>query len=76
MILIKIFNQVLEDFKICKMIENRELNKEEKEYILKHQIKIICVGKIKEKYYRPTIIMTRGNTIPKGSGRSTHLYDN
>lgn len=44
MILIKIFNKVLEDFKICKMIENKELNKEEKEYILKNQIKVICVG--------------------------------
>ena len=44
MILIKIFNQVLEDFKICKMIDNKELTKEEKEYILKNQIKVICVG--------------------------------
>lgn len=44
MILIKIFNQVLEDFKICKMIENKELNKKEKEYILKNQINVICVG--------------------------------
>lgn len=44
MILIKIFNQVLKDFKICKMIDNKELTKEEKEYILKNQIKVICVG--------------------------------
>lgn len=44
MILIKIFNQVLEDFKICKIIDNKELTKEEKEYILKNQIKVICVG--------------------------------
>ena len=35
----------------------------------------IVAGKIKEKYYRPTIIMTRGNTIPKGSGRSIDEYN-
>lgn len=44
MILIKMFNQVLEDFKICRMIENEELNKEKKDYILKHPINVICVG--------------------------------
>lgn len=35
----------------------------------------IVAGKIKEKYYRPTIIMTRGNTMPKGSGRSIDEYN-
>lgn len=43
-ILIKIFNQVLEQFKICKMIETKELNKENKTYVLSHQINTICVG--------------------------------
>ena len=44
MILIKIFNQVLDELNICKMIETKELNKEEKEYLIKYQIKTICVG--------------------------------
>lgn len=51
MILIKIFNQVLEDFKICKMIETKELNEEEKTYILLHQINTICVGNTNTYWY-------------------------
>lgn len=51
MILIKIFNQVLEDFKICKMIETKALNKEEKTYILSHQINTICVGNTNTYWY-------------------------
>ena len=44
MILIKIFNKILENFKICKMIETKNLNKEEKDYIINHAINTICVG--------------------------------
>lgn len=51
MILIKIFNQVLEDFKICKMIKTKALNKEEKTYILSHQINTICIGNTNTYWY-------------------------
>lgn len=44
MLLIKIFNKILENFKICKMIETKNLNKEEKDYIINHAINTICVG--------------------------------
>lgn len=44
MLLIKIFNKVLENFKICKMIEVKNLNKEEKEYIISTSTNTICVG--------------------------------
>ncbi|GKX65440.1 single-stranded-DNA-specific exonuclease RecJ [Inconstantimicrobium mannanitabidum] len=35
----------------------------------------IVAGRIKEKYYRPTIIMTKGKEMPKGSGRSIDEYN-
>lgn len=50
-ILIKMFNQVLEDFKICKMIETKELYKEEKTYILSHKINTVCVGNTNTYWY-------------------------
>ena len=35
----------------------------------------IIAGRIKEKYYRPTIVLTKGNEICKGSGRSIESVD-
>ena len=35
----------------------------------------IIAGRIKEKYYRPTIILTNGEEGAKGSGRSIESYD-
>lgn len=35
----------------------------------------IVAGRIKEKYYRPTIIMTKGKDMPKGSARSIDEYN-
>lgn len=35
----------------------------------------IVAGRIKERYYRPTIILTRGKENPKGSGRSIEEFD-
>ena len=35
----------------------------------------IIAGRIREKYYRPTIILTRTEDGVKGSGRSTDVYD-
>ena len=35
----------------------------------------IIAGRIKEKYYRPTIVLTNGEDCVKGSGRSIEAYD-
>ena len=35
----------------------------------------IIAGRIKEKYYRPTFVLTRGAEGVKGSGRSTPVYN-
>lgn len=35
----------------------------------------IIAGRIKERYYRPTFILTKGETGVKGSGRSIEAYD-
>lgn len=35
----------------------------------------IIAGRIKERYYRPTFVLTRGETGVKGSGRSIKAYD-
>ena len=35
----------------------------------------IIAGRIKERYYRPTFVLTRGETGVKGSGRSIEAYD-
>ncbi|MGM9974033.1 MAG: single-stranded-DNA-specific exonuclease RecJ [Clostridiaceae bacterium] len=35
----------------------------------------IAAGRIKEKYNRPTIVLTRGKEMPKGSGRSIEGYN-
>ncbi len=35
----------------------------------------IVAGKVKEKYYLPTIILTKGKDMPKGSGRSIDEYN-
>ena len=38
-------------------------------------IAVIIAGRIKERYYRPTFVLTRGETGVKGSGRSIEAYD-
>ena len=35
----------------------------------------IIAGRLKERYYRPTFVLTRGETGVKGSGRSIEAYD-
>lgn len=35
----------------------------------------IIAGRIKERYYRPTFVLTKGETGVKGSGRSIESYD-
>lgn len=35
----------------------------------------IITGRIKERYYRPTFVLTKGETGVKGSGRSIEAYD-
>ena len=35
----------------------------------------IIAGRIKERYYRPTFVLTKGETVVKGSGRSIEAYD-
>jgi single-stranded-DNA-specific exonuclease len=35
----------------------------------------IVAGRIKEKYNRPTIVLTKGSVMPKGSGRSIDGYN-
>ncbi len=35
----------------------------------------IIAGRIKERYYRPTFVLTRGESGVKGSGRSIEAYD-
>ncbi len=35
----------------------------------------IIAGRIKERYYRPTFVLTKGETGGKGSGRSIEAYD-
>ena len=35
----------------------------------------IIAGRIKERYYRPTFVLTRGETGVKGSGRSIEAYE-
>ena len=35
----------------------------------------IIAGRIKERYYRPTFVLTKGETGVKGSGRSIKAYD-
>ena len=35
----------------------------------------IVAGRIKERYYRPTFVLTKGETGVKGSGRSIEAYD-
>ena len=35
----------------------------------------IIAGRIKERYYRPTFVLTKGETEVKGSGRSIEAYD-
>ena len=35
----------------------------------------ISAGRIKERYYRPTFVLTKGETGVKGSGRSIEAYD-
>lgn len=35
----------------------------------------IIAGRIKERYYRPTFVLTKGETRVKGSGRSIEAYD-
>lgn len=35
----------------------------------------IIAGRIKERYYRPTFVLTKGETGVKGSGRSIEAYD-
>lgn len=35
----------------------------------------IIAGRIKERYYRPTFVLTRGETGVKGTGRSIEAYD-
>lgn len=35
----------------------------------------IIAGRIKERYYRPTFVLTKGKTGVKGSGRSIEAYD-
>ena len=38
-------------------------------------IAAIIAGRIKERYYRPTFVLTKGETGVKGSGRSIEAYD-
>lgn len=46
-------------------------------YLLKchESIAGIIAGRIKERYYRPTFVLTRGEKGVKGSGRSIEAYD-
>lgn len=65
--------------KIEKVIEN---SREEFEKVIviydesiHESIAGIVAGRIKEKYNRPTIILTKGQEMPKGSGRSIEDYN-
>lgn len=62
---------------IEKMTEGGELPKVLVVYLpdVAESIAGIIAGRIKEKYYRPTIILTNGAEGAKGSGRSIESYD-
>ena len=63
----------------AEMIETTSL-KEDKVFVIylpdcHESIAGIIAGKIRDRYYRPTIILTKAEDGVKGSGRSTEEYD-
>lgn len=70
-------NSNVED--IINMIENSNLKKDKVLVIYKEDIHEsiagIVAGKIKERFNVPTIVITKGKEMPKGSGRSIEGYN-
>lgn len=64
---------------IIKKIENSDLKNDKVlvvyEESVHESIAGIVAGKVKEKFNVPTIILTKGREIPKGSGRSIEKYN-
>lgn len=64
---------------IIKEIENTNMNRDKVIVIFKEDVHEsiagIVAGKIKEKYNVPTIVLTSGKEMPKGSGRSIEGYN-
>lgn len=66
--------------KVDKIIESKNLINKNKVLIvyensLNESVVGIIAGRIKEKYNRPTVILTNSNNILKGSGRSIDVYN-
>lgn len=63
----------------CEIVENSTLNKDKILVIYKESIHEsiagIVAGRIKEKYGKPTFVLTKGKDMPKGSGRSIEEYN-
>lgn len=70
-------NSNVED--IISMVENSDLKKDKVLVIYKENIHEsiagIVAGKIKERFNVPTIVITKGKEMPKGSGRSIEGYN-
>lgn len=64
---------------VIQLVESLNLNKEKVLVIYKEDVHEsiagIVAGKIKEKYNLPTILLTGGKEMPKGSGRSIEEYN-
>jgi len=64
---------------VIQLVESSNLNKQKVLVIYKENVHEsiagIVAGKIKEKYNLPTILLTGGKEMPKGSGRSIEEYN-
>ena len=65
---------------VIKEIEQKKINKMKKVLVIYQQnvhesIAGIVAGRIKEKFYRPTILITKSENMAKGSGRSIEGYN-
>lgn len=65
--------------KIIEMIENSEMKKDKVLVVYKpdvhESIAGIVAGRLKERYNVPAIVLTQGEKMPKGSGRSVEEYN-
>ncbi len=65
--------------KVVKTIESRDIKRDKVlviyEQSIHESIAGIVAGRIKERYYLPTIVLTEGKEMPKGSGRSIEGYN-
>ncbi len=64
---------------VCELIESSTINQDKILVVYKENmhesIAGIVAGRIKEKYGKPTFVLTSGKDMPKGSGRSIEEYN-